>query len=144
MAHINWSSELGTGIQEIDDQHKQLIQIANALIDAIQNEDGRKKIDAILKRLREYTVFHFNSEEAFMSKVRYPKRGDQVAEHKRLKQDVKEFQRRVYKHTAIQPAEVLAFLRKWLLDHILTYDRDLASFVKEEGRRLKPVSVGKK
>ncbi len=131
MHEIKWSDELSVDVDHIDDQHKELIAIANELIKAVSLGQKEEILDDILKRLREYTVFHFNSEEELMSQVRYKKRGDHALEHERLKRRVKEYQRTLYKKENLTTKAVLEFIKGWLLKHILTFDRDLARFIHE-------------
>lgn len=144
MAELHWDQELAVGVKEIDDQHKELIRICNMLIQAAAKEKSRNEVEAIVKQLREYTVLHFRSEEAFMATIHYPKRGEQVQAHAELKRDVQEFQRRLYEREDVSAREVLDFMKGWLLNHILTHDRELARFVAETSKKAKPVTIGGK
>ncbi|MFH1913839.1 MAG: bacteriohemerythrin [Pseudomonadota bacterium] len=129
MTKLNWSDELSVNVPTIDAQHKELIRIANGLINALSLGRNDRVVGNVIKRLREYTVFHFSSEESLMDKCRYPKRAEHEAEHRRLKENVKNYQRILYKKESISPNEVLDFLKEWLLTHILTLDRELARFI---------------
>ena len=131
MERIQWSEELSVGIEQIDGQHKELIRIANGLISAVAKERGNRVINNVVRRLRNYTVFHFNSEEKLMEAVRYPKRGEHENEHAKLKRNVKEFQRNLYQGERLTAEDVLNFLKIWLLKHILYSDRMLADFIHE-------------
>ena len=131
MERIQWSEELSLGIEQIDGQHKELIRIANGLISAVAKERGNRVINNVVRRLRNYTVFHFNSEEKLMEAVRYPKRGEHENEHAKLKRNVKEFQRNLYQGERLTAEDVLNFLKIWLLKHILYSDRMLADFIHE-------------
>jgi len=56
---ITWSSDLALNISEIDDQHKQLVNIMNELFDAMMDGRGFDIIDDILNRLAEYADYHY-------------------------------------------------------------------------------------
>lgn len=129
MPKIQWSEQLSLGVEQIDSQHKELIAIANELIEAVLQGQSKDSVDDVVKRLREYTVFHFKSEEELMEEIRYPRRGEQMQEHKRLKREVKEYQRQIYRREEVTPEAILEFIKDWLLKHILAYDRDLAGFI---------------
>lgn len=147
MSHIQWSNELSVGVKAIDDQHKELIRIANGLINAAHKGSGKRVVTNVIRRLREYTVFHFNSEEKLMEEARFPKRGDHIAEHARLKHDVKLFQRKLYEQKHVKPEVILEFLKTWLLKHILSTDRELARHIKEnrtQTRTETSVVIGKR
>ena len=56
------------GIDMIDQEHKQLFDYASEAYELLQEEftpDKYDKIDAILEKLRDYTVKHFTDEEAY-------------------------------------------------------------------------------
>jgi len=132
MPELRWNNDLTLGVDMIDNQHQELIRIANMIIRAVDRHDDRDHVDEIVRLLREYTVFHFHCEEMLMEDIRYPGRGDQVREHTQLKRDVKQFQRKLYLQEYIAPESILEFVKGWLLTHILAYDRDLAKFIKTQ------------
>lgn len=129
MANIQWNDDLSVGVKLIDSQHKALIAIANRVIEAVELGQGQAAINGHIQKLREYTVFHFNSEEKLMDRIRYPKRGEQASEHARLKREVKYFQRQIYQKDNITPVEIRDFVINWFFGHILTHDSDLAKFI---------------
>lgn len=62
------------GIDMIDQEHKQLFDYASEAYELLQEEftpDKYDKIDAILEKLRDYTVKHFSDEEAYMESIQY-------------------------------------------------------------------------
>lgn len=111
MKKILWNQELSVGVEEIDSQHKELLRIANGLIQAVCLGRNEKTINNVLKKLREYTVFHFNSEEKFMESIGYNKRAQHVEEHFKLKMNVKAFQREIYMGKAISPDDLVEFIK---------------------------------
>ena len=70
---IEWNDEYLLGIQEIDNQHKKLVAIANELYDITtgNSEVYKLEMSKVLKKLTDYTVYHFSSEEEFMKKKGY-------------------------------------------------------------------------
>lgn len=132
MKRLEWSDKLTLGVPQIDNQHKELIRLVNGLISAFSLERPEKTINNVLKKLREYTVFHFNSEEVFMESIGYDKLNRHVAEHIDLKKKVKEFQRSIYKGERVEVKTLLEFLKPWLLNHILESDREIAAYIERE------------
>ena len=52
-----------TGIPAIDEQHIQLIDILNSLVDSLeQNNYAMKSVEYIIKNLKKYTHYHFDTE----------------------------------------------------------------------------------
>lgn len=132
MKKLEWSDELSLGVLEIDAQHKELLRIANGLLQAISLGRPERTITNVIRKLREYTVFHFNSEEAFMDRIGYNKKAEHFAKHSVLKKKVKEFQRTIYEGNVVDADKLMSFLKVWLLKHILESDRELVVFIKTE------------
>lgn len=135
MKRIQWNSQLSVGVEQIDSQHKELIRIANTLLEVIEQKSSRDVVSKVIGKLREYTVYHFNSEEQLMEDVQYPKRTDHYAEHKILKRDVLQYQRTLYEKKSVTVDEVLKFITDWLLTHILNFDRELAAHIRENSNK---------
>lgn len=131
MTEIRWDESLLVGVDEIDDQHKKLVSIVNSLLKAFEAKESEESIDSLLSWLREYTVFHFNSEEEFMTDIGYPKLGEHSQQHAQLKNKVKEFQSARFHHEGITAKEIKALMAEWLLTHILENDMGIKLFLEE-------------
>lgn len=131
MSHIEWHSGLSLGIEKIDDQHKNLIGLSNKLMDAAKH-GVPKSITEAFHALREYTVYHFNDEEEYMKRIKYPKLQEHGQQHLVLKQQVKYYQEALYKKAEITEAEILDFLKKWLIDHIVYNDLDIKKYLESK------------
>lgn len=140
MKKLEWSDKLNLGVKQIDDQHQQLVYLANNLVRAIQTGETRDVLGKVFKELREYTVFHFRDEELYMEEIEYPERRAHAVTHMELKEQVKQYQRDMYKKSEVTPNEVLEFLRGWLVDHIIYKDMKIVNYIKEKKRNT-PVSI---
>ena len=63
---IEWSNELSVGIEEIDAQHKVLVDLLNQTHEAIQQRYTAQVTNDIIDQLGEYTRVHFAVEESLM------------------------------------------------------------------------------
>ncbi|GFK93391.1 Bacteriohemerythrin [Fundidesulfovibrio magnetotacticus] len=133
MARIEWHEGLALGIETIDRQHRTLLTLCNRLLDAVRKAD-EKAVAAAFRELREYTFSHFNAEEDYMQSVGYPGLGSHKLLHVELKRDVKYFQDVVYRKGDLTEAQIVEFLKHWLLDHILQYDLDIRKWTRAEGK----------
>lgn len=131
MSRIEWNDELSLGVEKIDTQHKELIELTNDVLEALKGEDASRVITAAVSRLRDYTVHHFSSEEELMREVHYPKRVEHIQEHARFKAEVKDMQRDIYEKRIPDAKEFKQFMAQWLLGHILSFDRELARFIRD-------------
>lgn len=132
MKKIDWDDCLNLGVRRVDDQHRHMVGLVNELIENLHQGKEEEIVRPLLGKLREYTVYHFHDEEAFMEELRYPERREHQQEHKRLVDQVKQYQRDIYEHRTVEPAALLSFLKDWLLDHILKMDMQIGTFVREK------------
>jgi len=123
MSLITWSDSMSVGIAEVDDQHKKLVAIVNALHDAMLKGHARNVMGPLLDEVVDYTVYHFGTEERLFAEKGYP----QAAEHKQLHDDLtataKKLRADVAAGRSIISHEVMRFLRDWLSGHILSEDK---------------------
>lgn len=133
MKKIEWDKSLATGIKSIDYEHKMLLERLNAVIEAIEKNQGEGAIAKTLDFLLDYTNFHFSNEEKFISGHGYPGLELQQAQHKEFKaslnQLILDFQQDgADKDIAVN---IKDFLFVWLKKHIMEVDHKLAQYVKE-------------
>jgi len=123
MASIEWRDDYSTGVQALDDQHRQLVEILNSLEDAVRRDRGRRVVDAILNALLGYTQEHFAFEEQALARAGFA----EFADHQRRnRQWIREIEKFHHEHlTAGGPlsAEFRRALRSWLSEHLAQGDR---------------------
>lgn len=129
---IEWSPSLAVGHAEIDRQHQVLIEIANRLNGAMRVGAARTVCGSILDELVNYTVNHFSFEEKLMEKHQYPQRSAHLAEHRKLIDKLGCFKAE-FGHGAPISIELIAFVRDWLVNHILKVDRALVRDLTSRG-----------
>ncbi len=133
MPIMPWNNSLATGIASIDGQHQQLVQYVNDLYDAMTQNRGKEVTGKVLNELVTYTVKHFAHEEQFFAKTNYPDRVAHIAEHEKLKAQVGDFGKKFAAGQATVNAELMNFLRTWLMNHIMQSDKKYASHLKANG-----------
>jgi hemerythrin-like metal-binding protein len=116
----------------VDDQHRKLISIANELIKALHFGYAHKIVSKVIRELREYTVYHFNDEEALMKEVGYHDLPEHQRQHEALTRQVKDYQDALYRKQQVKPGEIRDFIKDWLIGHILTHDGALANHIREQ------------
>lgn len=125
---VEWSSALSVGIEEIDAQHQALIDLINAMQDAVVGNLAREQQLEILGRLAEYTKIHFAVEESLMRIFGYPEYERHKAQHEGLIRSMVDLQRRLDLDQAPVDAGLMRHLKHWLIDHILQSDQDYSRF----------------
>jgi len=133
-----WSDELSVGIEEIDAQHKILVELVNRLYDeTIVHNSGLEILDGILNELVEYTIIHFAVEESLFRIFDFPGTEIHTRHHDELKAQVLELQDKVRKGQATVNVELLVFLKHWLQHHILEEDKIYGPFLIQQGVKSK-------
>lgn len=124
---LEWKEEYSIGVQLIDEQHKRLFEIGNRIYQLLENyilEDKYDKIVVILEELKQYTKYHFQSEEQYMLQIKYPKYFSQKVEHddfiaKIEEADLEDIDTDQEKYIR----DLLLFVFNWILEHILQKDK---------------------
>lgn len=127
---MEWKSEYSVGIREIDEEHKVLLGCI-ARLDAAK--DDRQRDVAVyyaLGELDEYVRVHFTVEEVIMRVFGYPGRDAHVRAHRSFAEYVKSMQKAALKRDTRD--EITAFLKDWLVNHIMSADRQYAEFLRAQ------------
>ncbi|MDW5418378.1 bacteriohemerythrin [Iodobacter sp. CM08] len=133
---FEWTDELSVGIQEIDEQHKVLIDLLNELHDAIRQHHGSEASVQILGRLADYTRTHFTVEESLMRILGYPDYDAHKQHHEDLINQMNELQLRLSAGEAVT-FELMHFLRHWLTNHIMEGDKRYTEHFLSRGAQAK-------
>jgi hemerythrin len=131
MAFFEWSNDIATSDARIDADHKHLIDLVNALYDAMKSGKGNEVLRRTLDDLIQYTSTHFRREESLMAQIHYADMDVHKSEHAALEEQVKDLQRRFANGSATLSVNVFNFLADWLRTHIKGCDVRLAQALKK-------------
>lgn len=131
-----WNPVLAIGVPEIDKQHETLFQKAEQLFEAGKNGKSKEYVGELLNFLGDYTITHFNDEEAYMAAIGYPDLPYQKQQHKdfiakfvKLKQDYEASKGNIL---VILGANQLVI--DWLMHHISVEDKKIGNYAKSVGK----------
>lgn len=133
-AFIEWTDEISVGIQEIDEQHKILINLINDLYEVMiagRNQD--KEVERIVGELAEYTRVHFAVEESLFRIFSYADYERHKKMHEELASQVMDIDEKIKSGEKRISSELLFFLKRWITQHILSQDKKYAPFLIEQG-----------
>ena len=132
MDSIQWSRWMSVGIEELDDDHRVLVNIVNKL-GADENRGSPDVIESILDELIRYTKDHFAREEAHMAQANYPTFAAHKALHDALTRNVESYRERFHaQRGTITGDEVFEFCADWLGQHILKEDTRFGAYAVEQ------------
>jgi hemerythrin len=134
---FQWTNEISVGIQEIDEQHKQLVNLLNQLFDAMVSDDSNREAIALktLDELINYTNVHFAVEESLFRIFDYEDYDRHKKAHDRLKDEVNEIALSVKSGATRLDSKLLIFMKNWLTSHIMEEDKRYSKFLLARGVR---------
>ena len=129
---IIWDdAKYGTGVPQIDAQHKEWLRQVNLFDAAVMNGRERENIYSTLAYLVEYTIQHFALEESIMAKYHCPALKENIAAHAAFSIRLNEILRQIELTgpSAFNAIAIKAELEQWLINHICTVDTRLRDYV---------------
>lgn len=132
---MEWSDDkFSVGIQELDEQHKQLIELINRLFDSMTTgQDKERTTKEIMNQLIQYTIIHFSVEESLFRIFDYPEYMEHCLHHQELRKQAQEINQKIQSGERVVTPELLFFLEKWITNHIKVEDKKYAPFLLKEG-----------
>lgn len=127
-----WNANFETGILLIDEQHKELIQLLNMLVQHLVFQSDSPTTDKIFMQLKDYVEYHFSCEQGIWEeyfegdswvKWHIHAHTDFVSEVIKIKDEDND---RPYDETI---ELIVKFLTHWLAQHILDSDMRMAKVV---------------
>lgn len=129
MKFKKWDRILSVEVDEIDDDHRKLLNIFKLLNQALAEGEPLPYQLALLEELINCTIWHFSHEERLMLKYNYENLEEHRAVHQQLKSTVREFQDKFNGADKAILEEDMEYLERWLTEHILTDDMRLGAYL---------------
>lgn len=125
-----WNAEWDTGVELIDQQHRQLLAQFDQVLKALQVKGQDRHFGSLLAFLADYVELHFSSEEALMVEVGFPDLTRHRAIHDEMRARVRALLEDYETSSDLVTFELLEFLTNWLIDHISVEDRRVAEYIR--------------
>jgi diguanylate cyclase (GGDEF)-like protein/PAS domain S-box-containing protein/hemerythrin-like metal-binding protein len=120
------------GVQEIDEQHRNLMYLVNRLNDGLTRSDSNESVLQLLDELLVATVHHFDTESRYMTSYHYPDQSGHEMEHAKLVNEAQDFKEQFSQGRELL---VLQSIKDWLLGHIAYSDKKMAAYLLEHGAK---------
>jgi hemerythrin len=140
MPKIVWSNRYSVKVDDLDEQHRTMAELVNAMNDRIGAQEERDKILEGFADLLEYTGGHFAAEEALMKKHGYPDYKKHKKEHKELVNLLREIKKQFERESKTfsdfdydLAKDWLVIHSDWFTVHVTHSDKDLGSFLNKKG-----------
>ncbi len=130
---VVWADSLSVGIDEIDLQHRKLLEICGELYTAskLDSEQYKLKMSKVIKSVTDYTVYHFREEEALQRRYGYPQADFHKIQHDDFVSSVSEQVNKLNENDPADGANFYAYLANWIVTHVAKSDKIWAGFVKK-------------
>lgn len=126
---IPWSDDLLTHIEAIDNDHRKLFALANALFASVSL--GNDAVNLAYGELWTYTKAHFGREEESMTSAGYGGLADHRKDHNNLVLQLDYLTERLARsETAAVGDDFVKFLESWLKTHIMSFDRQFSDYLR--------------
>jgi len=130
---IIWDeATMGTGVPELDAQHKKLFEKFNEFSEAIAGKKSMEAAGDILDFLQFYVTWHFGQEEDCMNKYKCPVADQNKKAHAEFLKRVDRFytEWQIGNMTSKLAAKAYSELEQWLVKHVARTDTQLRPCVK--------------
>ncbi len=127
------------GVDEIDNEHRELFRIINETQDLLDNQIINDKYDRILAmvdRLEQYAEEHFEHEETYMESIRHPELNLQKRQHLYFRDKINGITNSFSSDHEQQAVleDLLHYLVTWLYRHIISSDLMIGKLKPSEER----------
>lgn len=120
---IDWNEDVTSGIEEIDRQHKQIINQLNHIVFLFESPDSSKDLITCLLEFSKLIQEHFDYEENLLSEYGYKGLKDHKAGHEEITDLINSvIMPAMLDDEAEIPAEPLISIVRWFEKHLKTED----------------------
>ena len=137
MSYFTWKPEFEIGHPLIDEQHKQMLLLGEAMVDPLLNSAEHRPAAAQLQALIDFTVEHFAFEEDLMLSAGYPEAEEHAKFHASLLAELETYCSRLQRGQHKNAPGLISFIWDWLSLHVDGQDRKLVNWLRtreSEGR----------
>lgn len=138
---IIWTDELSVGNVEIDNAHLKLLEIYNDLTECLDSYKYQENLAVILSKMTDYYINLFKKEENKMQQMSYPDFIRHKKAHKEFVYGVAMYNLNLLSEHPPLTKDVILFLKKWWVYHILHNDKDCERFYKMAHLPINNVSI---
>ncbi|HEY1364062.1 MAG TPA: hemerythrin family protein [Xanthobacteraceae bacterium] len=125
MTLLHWRDEYTVGIEAVDHEHRELIELINRLHRQLDSPEARLTVPAFFGDLLQGISAHFALEEKFMRDQGYRRLGPHKEDHERLLDELRDIMDAFEQSEEIDALELSQRLDAWFSRHFRTHDAEL-------------------
>jgi hemerythrin len=128
-----WKDEYGVGIKEIDEQHKQLVDLINVLMGVIRTIPKEEVLKGLIDNIIQYKIAHFATEEKYFHLFEYEGTVEHEAAHRVFDKEIKALQEKHSGDTIALAFALVDFLENWFIGHLNGADKKYVQCFHDHG-----------
>lgn len=139
--YVTWSNRYSVGIQVIDDQHKELLNLVNDLYHHSNGNEAEERdyFKKVIHQTINYVKEHFSTEEKLLIAARFPGYEAHKKAHDAFVREVLKSVKEYEDGKRLALVHLAHFLKDWILTHIAVMDIQYAEYFKyRTGNAKKP------
>jgi len=125
---IEWSDELTVGVEEMDSQHRKLIDMINTVHDLLNEGKRDEAREFFVREITRYLEEHLKAEEEFMKRINYPDFERHKLAHDNFRKVISECIPKIEEGDIKEFRSSVALCWSWLYSHILKFDKRYGEF----------------
>lgn len=122
MTLFKWDNKYSVKVEELDNHHKALFDILNRLYQSCFEDNEIIALDPIYEELVSYINCHFSAEEQHMRNIGYVNINTHIIAHDLFKEKILQLRHNVDIDNIEVTKQLIVYLGKWLLNHVLVED----------------------
>jgi len=125
MSLLTWKPEYSVGIDSMDDEHREMIDMINGVYARIHDSSDTAEIEICLEEIFSTISAHFALEERIMRESAYEEFADHKEDHEDLLDEIRDLMDRFVADPASGTKVLEERLSDWFGRHFATFDARL-------------------
>ena len=130
---FQWTKEMSVNHNILDEQHKQLFEKINSLLEAIVDGTANNMVEELVDFFERYINKHLAYEEQYLKDIGYPQIIEHQEQHSIFVNKYNELKNEVSCENNEEKARLIInienFMGSWLTNHILVEDQKYAKYI---------------
>ena len=125
MSLLKWKTDYSVGVAAVDDEHRELIDLINALYERMDARSSVEEIERGLGDIYKAIAMHFALEERIMQDRHYDAYVEHKSDHELLLDELSDLMDRFVANPVGGSKRLSDRLASWFQDHFATHDARL-------------------
>ena len=125
MSLIEWKTHYSVGVAAVDDEHREMIELINALYERMDARSSVEEIERGLGDIYKAIAMHFALEERIMADQRYDAYAEHKNDHELLLDELSDLMDDFVANPTDGSERLRERLSSWFQDHFSTHDARL-------------------